>query len=152
MDTSGVATSLPLGTNHWLAGRAEEMNRRALEGREKALGKDHPDTLTSVYCLAHLLHYQHRYQEALALYHRASSGYLASLGPRHPTTRACLDHRSSLQQMLDQEAPYNERPISTNSSISITPLASRPLASSISQVDSTLRDHWWRRFKKKKSN
>ena len=35
---------------------AEEMNRRALEGREKVLGKDYPDTLTGVYCLAYLLH------------------------------------------------------------------------------------------------
>lgn len=25
---------------------AEEMSQRALEGREKALGKEHPDTLT----------------------------------------------------------------------------------------------------------
>ncbi|KAF2786064.1 hypothetical protein K505DRAFT_368547 [Melanomma pulvis-pyrius CBS 109.77] len=32
---------------------AEEMNRQALEGREKALGKEHPDTLTSVYCLGY---------------------------------------------------------------------------------------------------
>ncbi|KAI9778300.1 MAG: hypothetical protein M1816_004150 [Peltula sp. TS41687] len=34
---------------------AEEMNRRALEGREKALGKEHPDTLTSVSNLALVL-------------------------------------------------------------------------------------------------
>jgi hypothetical protein len=33
---------------------AEQMNRRALGGREKALGKDHPDTLTSVSNLAEL--------------------------------------------------------------------------------------------------
>ena len=32
------------------------MHRRALEGREKVLGVEHPDTLTSVYCLAYLLH------------------------------------------------------------------------------------------------
>ncbi|KAH7111303.1 hypothetical protein B0J11DRAFT_554344 [Dendryphion nanum] len=31
---------------------AEEMNRRALERKEKALGKEHPSRLTSVYCLA----------------------------------------------------------------------------------------------------
>ncbi|KAF2462588.1 uncharacterized protein BDR25DRAFT_387040 [Lindgomyces ingoldianus] len=62
------------------------MNRRALEGREKALGKDHPDTLTSVYCLAYLLHHRHRFKEALPLYHRAFSSYLASLRLRHLTT------------------------------------------------------------------
>jgi hypothetical protein len=31
------------------------MNRRALEGREKALGKEHPDTLTSISNLASVL-------------------------------------------------------------------------------------------------
>jgi hypothetical protein len=34
---------------------AEQMNRRALEGREKALGKEHLDTLTSVNNLALVL-------------------------------------------------------------------------------------------------
>jgi hypothetical protein len=34
---------------------AEEMNRRALEGREKTLGKKHPDTLISVRNLASVL-------------------------------------------------------------------------------------------------
>lgn len=32
---------------------SEAMNRRALE----ALGKEHPHTLTSIYCLAYLLHH-----------------------------------------------------------------------------------------------
>jgi hypothetical protein len=35
--------------------KAEEMNQRALAGYEKVLGLDHPNTLTSVYCLANLL-------------------------------------------------------------------------------------------------
>ena len=34
---------------------AEEMNRRALDGHEKVLGRDHPDTLTSVSNLASVL-------------------------------------------------------------------------------------------------
>jgi tetratricopeptide (TPR) repeat protein len=130
----------------------EAMNRRALEGSEKVLGKDHPSTLTSVYCLAHLLHHRHRYKEALPLYQRASSGYLATLGADHPTTLACLDHQSSLQQVLDQEASGNRRHASTDGSISITPSASRRLASSTSHVELTSKDHWWRRFKKKKRN
>jgi hypothetical protein len=128
----------------WRQGKyeaAEAMNRRALEGREKALGKDHPDTLTSVYCLAYLLHHRHRYKEALPLYQRASSSYLVTLRPDHPTTLACLDHQSSLQQVLDQEASGNRRYASTDGSISITPSASRRLASSTSQVELTLKDH-----------
>jgi hypothetical protein len=34
---------------------AEAMHRQTLATREKVLGRKHPDTLTSVYCLAHLL-------------------------------------------------------------------------------------------------
>lgn len=37
---------------------AEEMNRRAMEGYEKALGEEHADTLTSVSDLAEVLHAQ----------------------------------------------------------------------------------------------
>ena len=51
---------------------AEKLHRRALEGREKELGVQHPDTLTSVYCLAYLLHMQKRYVEAGELYQRAA--------------------------------------------------------------------------------
>ena len=35
---------------------AEEMHRQALASRETALGKEHPNTPTSIYSLAHLLH------------------------------------------------------------------------------------------------
>jgi hypothetical protein len=75
---------------------AEEMNRRALEGREKALGKEHPDTLTSVYCLAYLLHRRFQYKDALILYQRAYTGYQKTLGQDHPTTKACSKHYASL--------------------------------------------------------
>ena len=43
---------------------AEQMSRRALDGREKVLGKEHPDTLTSVSNLASVLQYQGKYEEA----------------------------------------------------------------------------------------
>jgi hypothetical protein len=48
-------------------GRYEEvelMNRQALEGYEKELGVNHPDTLTSVSNLASVLERQGRYEEA----------------------------------------------------------------------------------------
>src|SRR6266536_2073963 len=35
---------------------AEEMHRRALEGKQRVLGMEHPESLTTVYCLAYLLH------------------------------------------------------------------------------------------------
>jgi hypothetical protein len=34
----------------------EKLSRQALEGSEKELGAQHPDTLTSIYCFAYLLH------------------------------------------------------------------------------------------------
>lgn len=45
---------------------AEEMNRRALERKEKALGVERPKTLASVYCLAYLFHTQQQYHDAYA--------------------------------------------------------------------------------------
>jgi len=60
-----------------------------LEGSEKALGEEHPATLTTVYCLAFLFHQRQQYEAALALYEGASSGYEQGLGPEHPTTISC---------------------------------------------------------------
>ena len=54
---------------------AEHMNRRALDGREKMLGKEHPDTLTSVFYLAYLLHHRGQCLKAKPLYERALVGY-----------------------------------------------------------------------------
>jgi hypothetical protein len=71
---------------------AEAMNRQTLALKETVLGREHPDTLASVYCVAHLLIHQHRYNEAFALYERACAGYQAVLGKDHPTTRACQQH------------------------------------------------------------
>lgn len=46
---------------------AEEMNRRTLKGHGKVLGKEHPNTLTSVYNLAYLYHQQEQYKNAEVL-------------------------------------------------------------------------------------
>jgi tetratricopeptide (TPR) repeat protein len=67
------------------------MNRKALEGREKALGKEYPDTLTSVYYLAYLYHQQKRYDVASEFYRRACDGRKRILGPEHPRTIVCCD-------------------------------------------------------------
>jgi tetratricopeptide (TPR) repeat protein len=52
---------------------AESMYRRALEGSEKALGLEHPDTLTSISNLALVLERQGKYEEAEAMHCRALS-------------------------------------------------------------------------------
>jgi hypothetical protein len=58
----------------------EAMNRRALEGREKALGPEHPSTLTSVNNLALVLPDQGMYKAAEAMNRRAPEGYEKALG------------------------------------------------------------------------
>ena len=65
---------------------AEAMHRRALEGREKALGFEHPDTLTSVSNLRSVLSSQGKYDEAEAMHRRALEGYEKALGLKHPDT------------------------------------------------------------------
>jgi len=62
---------------------AEEMNRRALEGREKALGKQHPDTLSSVSILAGVLQYRGKYEAAEEMNRRALEGREKALGKEH---------------------------------------------------------------------
>jgi tetratricopeptide (TPR) repeat protein len=54
---------------------AESMHRRALEGYEKVLGVEHPDTLTSVSQLGTVLERQGKYEEAESMYRRALEGY-----------------------------------------------------------------------------
>ncbi|KAI4264893.1 MAG: hypothetical protein L6R42_000007 [Xanthoria sp. 1 TBL-2021] len=75
---------------------AEQMNRRALDSSEKVLGKEHPDTLTSVYYLAYLLQQQQRYHMAKSLYERALPGYRKVFPSHHPTIQACSQHYTSL--------------------------------------------------------
>jgi hypothetical protein len=72
------------------------MHRQVLEGHEKALRREHPNTLTSVYCLAYLLAKRRNYKELLALYNRACDRYSVILSKHYPTTRACCQHCSEM--------------------------------------------------------
>jgi tetratricopeptide (TPR) repeat protein len=75
---------------------AETMNRQTLELKEEVLGKAHPATLLSVYCLAHLLQSKKEYEEASILYERACTGFKSSLGSEHPRTVACTRNYSAM--------------------------------------------------------
>ena len=46
------------------------MHRQALALTDMVLGKEHPDTLTSVYCLIYLLYHKKRYKDTEVFYHR----------------------------------------------------------------------------------
>jgi len=60
--------------------------RRALEGVEKLLGKQHPNTLRTIYNLANVLHNQGDYGEAERLHRRVLEAREKELGTQHPDT------------------------------------------------------------------
>jgi hypothetical protein len=53
---------------------AEEMHRRVLEGREKVLGIEYPDALTSINNLAEIFRGQRKYVAAEEMHRRALEG------------------------------------------------------------------------------
>ena len=87
------------------------MNQRALAGHKKVLGLDYPNTLTSVYCLAHLFSGLNDHHQAFDLYERAIIGYSKLLGPEHPNTVACQRHKTSLRRS-SSERPADVLPSS----------------------------------------
>jgi Tfp pilus assembly protein PilF len=62
------------------------MHRQALQGCEKALGPEHPDTLISISNLGSVLAQQGKYEEAEAMHRRDLAGSEKALGPEHPDT------------------------------------------------------------------
>ena len=85
--------------------KAETMNRRALDGSEKALGKEHSSTLTSVSNLALVLQDQGKYEEAETMNRRALDGSEKALGKEHPST---LTSVSNLASVLQDQGKYEE--------------------------------------------
>jgi hypothetical protein len=69
-------------------------------GEGEGAGRDHPDTLMSVYCLTHLLSVIYDHYEALNLYERAITGYNKVLGRDHPTTTACRRNMALLVEKM----------------------------------------------------
>ena len=82
---------------------AEQMNRRALDGREQVLGKEHPYTLTSVSNLALVLHSQGKYEEAEQMNRRALDGREQWLDFEHPDTLTSVDN---LAEVLGDQEKY----------------------------------------------
>jgi tetratricopeptide (TPR) repeat protein len=75
---------------------AQALFERALAGREKELGPDHPSTLISVNNVAVLLQDQGRLKEAQPLYERALDGKEKELGPNHPSTLTSVNNLARL--------------------------------------------------------
>jgi hypothetical protein len=83
------------------------MHRQGLGLREAVLGSERPETLRSMYCLAHLFHTQRRYHEAGVLYQATLTSLRDVLAPDHPTTLRCQKHYSFM--LKEMEHLYLER-------------------------------------------
>ncbi|KAJ5494608.1 Tetratricopeptide-like helical [Penicillium fimorum] len=89
-------------------GRYDEANplfTRNLRVREKALGPEHADTLTSVNDLGYVLRRQGKYEEAEAMHRRALEGREKALGPEHPDT---LTSVNDLGSVFERQGKYEE--------------------------------------------
>ncbi|KFZ20076.1 hypothetical protein V501_00302 [Pseudogymnoascus sp. VKM F-4519 (FW-2642)] len=85
--------------------RAEPILQEAIVVRERELGVNHLDTLTSVSDLALLLRRQGRYKEAELMNRRALEGRERELGVNHPET---LTSVGNLASMLQSQGRYKE--------------------------------------------
>ena len=81
-----------------LYAESEPPLRRALEGCERVLGPEHPDTLASVYNLAGLLRSTGDYAGAEPLYRRALAACERVLGPEQPATLSSVNNLALLLQ------------------------------------------------------
>jgi hypothetical protein len=72
--------------------------RRALAGREKALGVEHLDTLTGVSNLASVLRGQGKYEAAEEINRRALAGREKVLGVEHPDMLISVSNLASVLQ------------------------------------------------------
>ena len=82
---------------------AEEMNRWALESKEKLLGFEHPDTLLNVNNLAAVLWAQGKYEAAEEMNRRALKSREKLLGFEHPLT---LDSVNNLAVVLRDQGKH----------------------------------------------
>ena len=84
---------------------AERLNWRALEGCEKKLGEQHPNTLMSVSNLALVLWAQGKYDKAEMLNRRALEEREKELGEQHPDTLTIVNNLASV---LQDQGKYEE--------------------------------------------
>jgi CHAT domain-containing protein/tetratricopeptide (TPR) repeat protein len=89
-----------IGANRFLISLLE----RALKARERVLGRDHPDTLTTVNILAELYQLQVRYAEAGPLYQRALEARERVLGRDHPDTLTTVNNLAELYRLQGRYA------------------------------------------------
>jgi tetratricopeptide (TPR) repeat protein len=81
---------------------AETLATQALEAREKVLGAEHLDTLTSVNNLASVLMVQGKFETAQELHYRALVGREKALGKEHLDTLTSIDNLAWVLERQDK--------------------------------------------------
>ncbi|KAK6500012.1 hypothetical protein TWF481_010371 [Arthrobotrys musiformis] len=84
---------------------AMQWYERALSGKEKAFGRDHPSTLNTVNNIALVFDNQGKHDEAMKLYWRAFTGYETALGKDHPLTLKAVHN---IAGAFDNQRKYDE--------------------------------------------
>jgi tetratricopeptide (TPR) repeat protein len=84
---------------------SEKLERLNLKTRQRELGSEHPDTLTSMNNLENVLSDQGKYEEAEERHRRALRLREAVLGKEHPDT---LTSMNDLANVLSRQGKYKE--------------------------------------------
>ncbi|KZP22596.1 TPR-like protein [Athelia psychrophila] len=87
---------------------AETLFQKALAGRERQFGRDHPNTLNTVNDLGVLCEQQGKRAEAEMLYQRALAGKERQLGGDHPSTLGTVNNLGGL---CEKQGKYTEAEI-----------------------------------------
>jgi len=85
----------------WMKGSykaAKDTIVKAISIRERILGREDPNTLTSVRTLALVLQYRGKYKEAEQMNRRALKGHEKALGKEHPSTLTSVNGLASVLQ------------------------------------------------------
>jgi tetratricopeptide (TPR) repeat protein len=100
-----------VGWHLWFQAKYEEAlewHRRALAGRKKVLGSEHPETLYSIDGIAMCISKQRKYDEALEWHRRLLAGREKVLGSEHPDTlrsiggiAICLAYQRKYEEALE---------------------------------------------------
>ena len=90
---------------HGRHNQALEWYQRVLVGQEKALGVDHPSTLTAVHTMASVFDNQGQYEKALEWYGRALAGREEALGVDHPSTLTTVNN---MALVFDRQGQYEK--------------------------------------------
>jgi tetratricopeptide (TPR) repeat protein len=103
-----VNTFAVLHTKKKLYDKAERLFDEALNGRQRELGEDHPDTLESKNDLAVLYKNQAQYDKAEPLLLEAFDGRHVKFGDTHPHTLDSINNLIDLYEAWNKPEKANE--------------------------------------------